>query len=144
MDSGTAIEVTVPTLKALTLTSSGSAAVYGATGDKLNLALESSGSFVGTQLKYDGIKIKVGGSGDIELDGSSDDLQIDSDSSGDVDAFDMIVKDAKITSKGSGDIRVTVQNDIKADIKGSGSIYYRGEPEIQLTDEGSGELVNDM
>ena len=141
MDGGTNVELVLTELASLKIESSGNVSVRGFRGDKLKLASEGSGNLAALELDYDDLDLSTGGSGDIDLAGAADDVTIALTASGDVDAYDLAAKKVKVTSKGSGDVRVNVSDDLDAEVKGSGSVYYRGNPEMKIKDEGSGSVT---
>ena len=140
MDGGTNVELVLPALEQLKVTSSGNVSVRGFRGDKLKLESSGSGNVAASELDYDDIDLQTSGSGDVDLGGRADKLTVQLSSSGDVEAFDLSADDVTITSKGSGDARVTATDQLDAEVKGSGSIFYRGNPELKIKDDGSGSV----
>lgn len=87
--------------------------------------------------------LKVRGSGDIELTGTSDELSVELDGSGDIDAGGLIAQRATVTIEGSGDVRVQATDTLDATIEGSGDITYLGTPALSTSISGSGDISAD-
>lgn len=86
--------------------------------------------------------IRNTGSGKIEIEGISTTLDADINGSGDLEAFDLLVKDAQVEVDGSGDAQVHVTDFLEIRIEGSGDVYYKGEPDLKITTRGSGKVFN--
>jgi len=140
MKEDTYVVITLPQLKAVTCTSSGSIEGSGFSGDKLKVTTTGSGDVNLTSLGYEDYDAKATSSGDILLEGNGDKLDAEVTGSGELNASGLSVKKAKATTKSSGSIMVSVSDDLKAKITGSGSIIYQGKPKVDLEDTGSGEL----
>ncbi len=81
--------------------------------------------------------------GDIQLEGTVQDLQIDKTGNGDIQAKDMVTTDAKINSMGNGDVKVTVNGILKTNRTGNGSIINYGTANAKKgLDMGNGETVD--
>ena len=93
-------------------------------------------------LEADLVNIRNTGSGKLELEGVTSSLDINIDGSGDVEAFDLLARDAQVDIDGSGDVQVYVFNFLEIRIEGSGDVYYKGDPDIKITTRGSGKVFN--
>jgi len=82
------------------------------------------------------------GSGKLELEGVAATLDVDIRGSGDVEAFDLLIRDAQVEVDGSGDAQVNVTDFLEIMIEGSGDVYYKGEPDLKVTTRGSGKVFN--
>lgn len=81
--------------------------------------------------------------GDIQLEGTVQDLQIDKTGNGDIQAKDMVTTDAKINAMGNGDVKVTVNGILKTNRTGNGSIINYGTANAKKgLDMGNGETVD--
>jgi hypothetical protein len=75
------------------------------------------------------------------VDGKAERFAIILNGSGDVDAKNLISRDADVTITGSGNIGVTAKQSLSVTLTGSGDVNYYGHPvrlEKELT--GSGEV----
>jgi len=116
------VEVSVPTLDALTLTGSGNIAVSGVEAESLSVALPGSGTLTagGTATRLD---VTVSGSGNVQ--------------------FTRLVANAvHAVVSGSGAIFVTATKTLDASVSGSGSIIYTGNPQdVTKNVTGSGAVT---
>lgn len=115
------VTVTLPEVSQLRIKGSGNASYRGFVQPELNL--------------------EISGSGSIDLGGTTERLEADISGSGQVEAFDLSTKAARLRISGSGEIRVTVAESIRARISGSGRIKVAGQPPLRDTEvSGSGKI----
>lgn len=89
----------------------------------------------------DELNIDITGSGDVDLEGKAESLEAEISGSGEVSAYRLTVKTARLRVSGSGDIRATVTQSVKARVSGSGKIKISGNPADRDTDvSGSGKI----
>ena len=116
------VEVTVPTLNALTLTGSGNIAVNGIETESLEVTLPGSGTLtgIGTATRLD---VTVSGSGTVQ--------------------FTRLVADnVRAVVSGSGSIFIAATKTLDASVPGSGAILYVGNPqEVTKSVTGSGAIT---
>lgn len=110
------------------------------TGDRLDLSISGSGNLKVFDAKFNKIKARTTGSGDISIDGSADDLDCSITGSGNLDALDCPVLTAKVNISGSGDARLDVSETLDVTITGSGSVEYRGDAQVTSNISGSGKV----
>ena len=116
------VEVTVPTLAALTLSGSGNVVVDGIHGPRLEVTLPGSGTFTGSGTTTQ-LDVTVGGSGTMQL-------------------TRLVAKDVRAIVSGSGSIFVTATEKLDASVSGSGAILYAGSPtEVTKSVTGSGAIT---
>jgi len=116
------VEVTVPTLNALTLAGSGNIVVTGIKAESLTVALSGSGNVTGS-----GTATLVG----VTLDGS-----------GNVWFTGVAAKSVHAVLSGSGNIFVTATKSVDASVPGSGTISYAGSPQdVTKSVTGSGAIT---
>lgn len=88
-------------------------------------------------------ELQKSSNGDIQLEGTVQDLQIDKTGNGNIQAKDMVATDAKINSMGNGDVKVTVNGVLKTNRSGNGSIINYGTANAKKgLDMGNGETVD--
>ncbi len=86
----------------------------------------------------------ITGAADFELSGAQQDvLDIYITGTGNVDAFDMAVKDCNIQISGSGNCQVHVLDNLDIVISGVGNILYRGKPTVNTDVSGVGNIDPD-
>jgi hypothetical protein len=112
------VDVSVPSLAAVTLSGSGEISVNGINAPRLTVTLPGSGALYagGTVARLD---ITLGGSGLAQLDS-------------------LVARDVHAVVAGSGLIRVTATASLNAAVPGSGAIIYRGNPRVTSSVTGSG------
>lgn len=88
-------------------------------------------------LKLDAI---LSGSGRIDLSGDVVEVDYTLNSSGRIDALNLMAYDAVTANSGSGNIYVWATDFLEANISGSGDIIYQGDPQINFRISGSGNL----
>lgn len=89
------------------------------------------------------LKLSLGGSGDIEADGKTDDLNVKVSGSGNVRLGDLVAKHAAVQILGSGRAELAPQDTLDVTLAGSGTIYLRSEPkQIETSIHGSGHIVH--
>ncbi len=116
------VEVTVPTLNALTLAGSGNIVVDDIEAESLEVDLPGSGTLTGngTATRLD---VTVGGSGIVQF-------------------TQLVAKDVRAAVAGSGSIFITVTKSLDASISGSGAIVYTGNPQdVTRSVTGSGAIT---
>jgi len=108
-----------------------------------NLEIKNNGSGnIQLSLEADLINSRNSGSGNLELEGVVTTFDVDIRGSGDMEAFDLLVKDAQVHIDGSGDAQVNIQDFLEVMIEGSGDVYYKGDPDLRVTTRGSGKVFN--
>jgi hypothetical protein len=90
----------------------------------------------------DGIMMDVdmSGSGRIELNGDVVEAEYSLNSSGRIDALDLMAQDVEATNTGSGNIYLWASEFLEATITGSGDIIYQGKPVLSIRITGSGNI----
>jgi hypothetical protein len=103
------VEVTVPTLNALTLSGSGNIVIDGVRAESLTVTLPGSGTLTasGTATRLD---VTVSGSGTVQF-------------------TRLVANDVQAVVSGSGSIFVTATTSLDASVSGSGAILYAGNPQ---------------
>jgi len=116
------VEVTVPTLDALTLTGGGNIVVTGIKAESLTVALSGSGNVTGS--------------------GTATSLGVTLDGSGNVWFTHVAARNVHAVLSGSGNILVTATKSLRASVPGSGTISYAGDPQdVTKTITGAGAIT---
>jgi hypothetical protein len=115
------VEVSVPSLAAVTLSGSGKISVTGIDAPRLTVTLPGSGRLDagGTVTRLD---VTLGGSGLVQLG-------------------DLAARHVHAVVAGSGLIRVTATASLNAAVTGSGAIIYSGNPQVTSSVTGSGTVT---
>lgn len=135
------IYITVPDLKKVSITGSGS--VTGLTEftglEHLDLTISGSGHF-DMETESESLDVLISGAGGFDLSGQTEKFSILVSGSGSINAEDLLTQEADVTISGSGNVYLDVRDYLNVLISGSGSVYYSGNPEIESHISGSGTL----
>ena len=104
------------------------------------ITLGGSGAVNGKGLKTDSLKIVIGGSGDMTLNGAAERSEVLLAGSGSYRADGLQSKDVKIQIMGSGDAVLAASEKLDATLVGSGSVEYVGNPVVSTQTIGSGSV----
>jgi hypothetical protein len=154
------VYVTLPTVRALSVSSSGRLQLDAVQSRALRLAvsgsgrlqvgqvkasrvhttLSSSGSLTLQQVQADSLQAGVSGSGRLVAAGSCRYAELILSSSGGLDAGELAVQDCQARLSGSGNARVRVAHALDARLSSSGSLLVRGTPQLSSHVSGSGRV----
>ncbi len=115
------VEVSVPSLAAVTLSGSGKISVNGINAPRLTVTLP--------------------GSGALYAGGSVTQLNVTLSGSGLAQLNSLVARDVHAVVAGSGLIRVTATASLNAAVTGSGAIIYSGSPQVTSSVTGSGTVT---
>lgn len=159
-DPNIQVDVYLPKLRAVVLTSSGHiSSPDNFKSDALEMTISGSGDIT-LNADANSITNSISGSGDLIFNGKSAYLETNISGSGDFNwesgatdeyfvniagsggtySFNAPVKKADIKISGSGNIEVNAAESLKVNITGSGNVYYKGHPSISVSITGSGKL----
>lgn len=88
----------------------------------------------------DEISCNIGGMGTIEMKGQSKSVDISIGGSGKVRAIDMETQKCEVSSAGSGDVEIHVNDRLNVSMVGSGNVHYKGSPKVNTSIVGSGDI----
>jgi cytoskeletal protein CcmA (bactofilin family) len=87
------------------------------------------------------LEVSLSGSGDIELSGTSENLNLQISGSADCNGLALDTQNTSIEISGSGNANVVAHKTLNARISGSGSVHYKGKPDkINTKVSGSGSI----
>lgn len=132
--------VTVPSLKSIIQSGSGSITTAFFEADVINCVVSGSGRLE-TEVEANLVEAVVSGSGRLILSGSALSGNLAVSGSGELDAWDLSVRDCDARISGSGDIWIDVSRYLKAVVSGSGYVYYSGRPQVETVVSGSGGII---
>jgi putative autotransporter adhesin-like protein len=115
------VDVSVPSLTALTLSGSGNVDAHGVAATSFAVSLP--------------------GSGNLRVTGTAGKLDATLDGSGNESLFGLRTQRARADVSGSGNIFVDVARTLDASISGSGTIVYHGNPAVTQRVSGSGAVT---
>lgn len=140
--SGT-VDVLESYVNEMSMIQSGSGTIEGGVvyeSNEVTISHSSSGRVRSTILDGTILNAILSGSGKIDLAGEASVADFTLNSSGKIDALDLMAAEVEATTTGSGNIYVYATELLKAIITGSGDIIYRGDPTISFQITGSGSL----
>jgi hypothetical protein len=132
--------VTAKQLTALTVSGSGEIEASGLAGPRLRTSVTGSGDIRLERLSAEELESRVAGSGSVHASGTATRLTLTNDGSGSFQGRDLLVRDARVTTHGSGIAVVHVSDTLKADVSGSGGVRYLGSPRVESKVTGSGRV----
>lgn len=107
---------------------------------KLRLDLSGTGD-IELDLKSDEIDASLSGTGDIELEGTTNTLNISLSGTGDFKGTDLSANDVNVTLSGTGNIDITTHKSLNANNSGTGDINYKGNPSnTRINNTGTGDI----
>ncbi|TKC13182.1 DUF2807 domain-containing protein [Pedobacter polaris] len=119
------IFVTMPTIKSVAISGSGT------------IGLNGNFPFI------DFLSFEISGSGDIIAKSNMlvEEMDINISGSGKADAEKITCDYADVTISGSGDAKIRIKDKLKAFISGSGKVYYSGNATVESHISGSGKVI---
>ncbi len=136
------VYVTLPSLKEVGLSGSGSIHSTGKFSGLGDLDINVSGSgHVTFEYEAQTTDLALSGSGEINLSGMSKSLEISISGSGDVAASRLVTDDCQIHISGSGDASVHADKNLETHISGSGDVVYSGNASVVTRISGSGGVT---
>jgi hypothetical protein len=128
------------TLRALTLSGSGSVRSDNLTADSLRVSLSGSGGITLQKITVTDLVVDLSGSGSIVTAGEAKQLDASLSGSGSYKAPDLKTSAAKVSISGSGSVTVWALESLATAVSGSGSVAYYGKPAVTSTGSGSGSV----
>lgn len=135
------IEITLPDLAGVSLSGSGKIVTMDKfqTNDDFKVSISGSGK-ADLHIEAATIDCSIAGSGRVLLTGATNELDINTTGSGDLEAYELTSKHCSISTAGSGDVRVQVSESLNASLVGSGDVTYVGSPKVKVSMAGSGKV----
>lgn len=137
------IKVTVTTDKLELLDIAGSGNIRGIgkfTGsDRLKISIAGSGD-IDLDVNTPDVQSNIAGTGSIKLSGETRDSKIEIAGMGDYHAGDLKSENVDIHIAGSGNADVYAESNLSVDIAGSGDVNYRGNAAVKQSIAGSGKI----
>ena len=134
--------VTLPDpLYSIKLAGSGNMKVLSTFNDLQFMLVSGSGNIeVNSNCRLIKLEAQIAGSGNIDGNGTVQDLYTKISGSGNIKFSEMKAKNANCTLSGSGNIYVFIENRLDAFLSGSGDIVYSGSPVVNSHLSGSGSI----
>jgi hypothetical protein len=135
------VYVTYVKIEKLSASSAGSIFSDGVVkADKMEITASSAGT-VELNLEANSAEISASSAGDLELSGKCKSAILDASSAGEIDAYDLMVEEAEVTSSTGGAVKLSVSKNLDARASTGGSVRYRGNPDRNNTSSSTGGSV---
>jgi hypothetical protein len=106
------------------------------------VTLSGSGNINISEIGGDTLKVNLPGSGSLSVTGSATTVNISLPGSGNIYCNRLIAKSATVALNGSGNIEVFNMQNLDARVRGSGTIHYGGNPaQVSKNISGSGSIM---
>lgn len=134
------VQVTMPTLSALSIAGAGDIRLESFKTPALDLAIAGSGDARLDALETAELGVRVSGSGNVTGRGTATKTSVSIAGSGDVRLMDLRAEEVSVSIAGSGDAQVNAQKLLSVRIAGSGDVVYSGDAEVKTSVAGSGNV----
>jgi hypothetical protein len=134
------IKLTTRVLRSARVAGTGSLAVSGARGLRVELTVEGSGQLRAIGLDADALALGLRGSGSLQLAGAAKALTADIQGSGSLDGAGLTTETATIFAATSGNIGISARRSAKITANGLGAIEIGGTPACTITGPGAAEV----
>lgn len=88
------------------------------------------------------LMVNVEGVGLVALDGSADELEINSSGAANFEGFDFLSNTCSVDVSGVGQVQVAVNDLLQGQLSGVGNIHYKGSPTLDVAVSGVGSVIN--
>lgn len=138
---GINILIRYPELEKLELSGAGNVTNRGTLQGK-TLEIEVNGAaVVNLEVEVKKIELEISGASSVTFQGTARQLEADLSGAGNLDAYELRVRDASISLSGVGGAQVYVTDNLQAKVSGVGGISYKGQPQnIQREVSGVGSI----
>jgi hypothetical protein len=104
------------------------------------ISLAGSGDVTAASLNARELALRISGSGDMQLGGKAESLQVRISGSGDVKAGSFETERAQVSIAGSGGVTLWAKQSLEVSVAGSGDVRYYGDPTVAKKIAGSGSV----
>lgn len=134
------IEITAPSLRAVTAAGSGALDVERMAGERATATVAGSGRVELRRVEAERLVATIAGSGGLAIAGRSDRADFTIAGSGSLAGGRFTARTANVTVAGSGDASLRSPGEVRATLVGSGSVKVAGTTNCRQTRMGSGRL----
>ncbi|MHC1702571.1 MAG: head GIN domain-containing protein [Tenuifilaceae bacterium] len=137
------IYISMPQINSLNISGSGDIKAQSAIKtDDLKIKISGSGNINVDNLSAKNLSIGISGSGDIHIAGTDivESASYTISGSGKIKNENLQCKRVEIQVSGSGDVKVWAVDELKSKVSGSGDVYYKGRPIVDSKSSGSGGI----
>ena len=106
-----------------------------------NLSVEMASSSKGSlNVDVKNLILRIASSSNLTISGKADSQNTEVNSSGKLDAFNLVSKDCKIIVQSSGNANINVTDNLEVKVNSSAKVNYKGDPEVNSDVASSGSL----
>ncbi len=134
------VRVTLPRLQSVRLAGSGTVSADRIAGTRVDASLAGSGSLSIAQAQADTLVVQQVGSGTFSIAGKAANARFSAQGSGQIDAATLTVADLVVDAASSGAHRFTARRSAKVTARGSGDVRVDGRPSCTVQSSGSGRV----
>ncbi len=136
------IVITVPSLKALSLTGAPDAEIHGnVAGSAFKLDLSGAGEVIIDNINVTDFSADLSGAAQLEIKaGNVKTASYDLSGAGDIKAYGLQTEETTASISGAGNGKVSASKKLDASVSGAGSITYKGNPEVSQHVSGVGSV----
>ena len=135
------IRITVPQLRSASIDGAGQMSISSMKGMRLSLYLQGSSTLTVGRIETDKLIVDLAGSGKISVAGSVKALQASGSGSATFDARNLVASDALFNWISSGNAEFVAIRTAKITSTGSGTVRVSGKPACTVTALGAGEVI---
>ncbi len=135
-----AYTVTVPDLKAVTVSGAGNVTAEKLVGESLKVKLSGSGTATLRDVTYQTLALDLSGAGKVTVSGNAARTTLKLSGAGKIDAAGLRTTFAEAQVSGAGHASVWAATDLKARVSGAGSVKYKGSPQVEQKVSGAGSV----
>jgi hypothetical protein len=108
--------------------------------DVRGVKIEGSGNVTLIGVREDTLDLEVEGAGEIDANGSVEELNATIQGAGDANLAGLQARTARITVQGAGDADLNVTDALDVTVQGAGDVSYRGDPSVSSEIQGAGDI----
>jgi Putative auto-transporter adhesin, head GIN domain len=139
-DHGAVVTVTMPVIRAATLSGSGDMQVASTAEDTFDGSIAGSGNLTIVDARAAQTQFSLAGSGDLSVAGAAKTVDLNLAGSGDIDAGKLDAETLSISVAGSGDVRARATGKADVSLIGSGDVDITGTKDCKVSKVGSGDV----
>jgi len=139
-DKGATVTVSASTLRAVTISGSGSVEIAQVTGPEFLGSMSGSGALYLNGVDADLVEIRQTGSGAATANGRAKSIKLSVRGSGEIDTRALQAQDLRIDMTGSALIHAKASGTARINTRGSGVIDVKGGPHCVIDQKGTGTL----
>ena len=139
-DTRVAVTLSTPAVRGVALIGSGTVRIDRLRGAAIDLSVGGPGRIDAAAIDADRLVLALSGAGALSVAGRAKQARVMLQGSGALDAAQLVVEDADVTSAGSGSIALAASRSAKVQSAGSGAVSISGKADCTVAQTGTGEV----